>query len=130
MISVNARIVVHLDKVEEFETLAAELWEVSHRSEPGLHRYEYLRGTDPGTYLTSMIFADYEAFLFHQASPHHVSYGEQMRPLMASLDVEYAQPVDGTFGRPDVDVAPSDVDPGKVEYYRERYPEPSSQWWD
>lgn len=118
----------------EFEALAERLWAETHAREPGVHRYEYLRREQPGTYLVSMLFDDHDAFIAHQASAHHLDLAGQMRDLIVDLRLEYGVPLDGAFGRPDVgagagEPATDEPDAELRARYAERYPAPDVAWW-
>ena len=122
----------------EFEALAAELWAETHAREVGVHRYEYVRRPHRGTYLALMLFDDYEGFITHQASRHHVELTGRMRDLITDIEVEYGDPVIGAFGHPN-DVVPSapgqpaqqrgDAAPDARQQYVLRYPPPDIAWW-
>jgi quinol monooxygenase YgiN len=133
---VTAHITVAIARIDEFESLAAELWAASHATEPGLQRYEYARRSSPGTYVASMVFDDYAAFITHQASEHHVRLAGAMREMIEHIEVEYLQPVAGAFGAPDAaDAQLTDqehdlvVPAERVRSYTERYPRPNAAWW-
>lgn len=116
----------------EFETLARRLWAETHAREPGVHRYEYLRREQPGTYLVSMLFDDHDAFVAHQASAHHLDLAGQMRDLIVELQLEYGVPLDGASGRPDAPAggpATDRPDAELVARYAARYPAPDVAWW-
>lgn len=132
MLAVTARIQVDPDRTEEFEALARELWEATHRSEPRCRRYEYARLAERGSYLALMVFDDHDAFLAHQASGHHTRIAAgAMRELTISVDLEFAVPLDGGFGRLDgVAAAETSVDPALVDRYADRYPPPDMSAWE
>jgi quinol monooxygenase YgiN len=116
----------------EFEALARGLWIETHAREPGVHRYEYLRREQPGTYLVSMLFDDHDAFIAHQASAHHLDLAGRMRDLIVELRLEYGMPLDGASGRPDARVggpAPDQPDAELRARYAVRYPAPDVAWW-
>ena len=126
MLVVTARITVDPARVDAFDALARELWEATHRLEPGCRRYEYVRLAEPGAYLVSMVFDDHDAFVLHQASDHHTRIASgPMRELMRSIEISMGEPVDGAFGTI-VGAAPGPltVDADLVEHYRTRYPQP------
>jgi len=128
----TARLTVDPERVEDFEALARELWESTHRLEPGCRRYEYVRLPERGVYLALMVFDDHDAFLVHQASDHHTRIaGGPMRDLISSFAIEFGQPVEGAFGAPR-DATPTrlDVDPAKRDHYLARYPSPDFSGWD
>lgn len=132
MLALTARVTVDPERVEEFEALARELWESTHRFEPGCRRYEYVRLSEPGVYLSVMVFDDHDAFIAHQASEHHTQIaGGAMRDLVRSVDIEFGLPVAGAFGVPDgAAMAPLEVDPATRDQYLARYPPPDFSGWD
>lgn len=135
MFVVLAFVDVQPERVVEFEALAAQLWSASHTLEPGLRRYEYARREAPGAYLVAMTFDDYEAFITHQASDHHVELAGAMREMFVRLEIEYAQPVTGAFGVPASDTGERaelgelSVPPARRPDYEARYPRPDVAWW-
>jgi quinol monooxygenase YgiN len=132
MLFVQARLSVDPDRIEEFESLARELWDATHRLEPRCRRYEYIRLSEPGHYLTNMVFADHDAFVVHQASDHHRAIaGGPMRELIRSLDIAYGRTVAGAFGAPDVPPpGPLLVDEERRALYAARYPPADFTGWD
>lgn len=131
MLLLQARITVDPERAVEFEALARQLWEATHRGEPGCRRYEYVRLETPGEYLALMAFDDHEAFLVHQASEHHAAIaGGAMRAVVRAVRIEFGQPVDGAFGVVDgADPQPLHVDPALRDHYAERYPPPDFGGW-
>ena len=134
MFVVLAFVDVQPERVVEFEALAAQLWSASHALEPGLRRYEYARREAPGSYLVAMTFDDYEAFITHQASDHHVELAGAMRDMFVRLEIEYADPVTGAFGVPEPDTADAgdwelSVPRARRPDYERRYPRPDAPWW-
>lgn len=127
MLVVTARITVDPARVDEFDALARELWEATHRLEPGCRRYEYVRLVEPGAYLVSMVFDDHDAFVVHQASDHHTRIASgPMRELVRSIDIVMGEPVAGAFGTIDgAAPGPLTVDAELAERYRTRYPPPA-----
>ena len=73
-----ARITVKPGAEAEFERIAADLYEATHKHESGVRRYEYWRGADDRTYYCSAAFDDFLAFLAHQTSDHHEELGPQI----------------------------------------------------
>jgi quinol monooxygenase YgiN len=127
----QARITVDPEQVAEFERLACELWEATHRNEPGCRRYEYVRLETPGEYLALMAFDDHEAFLVHQASEHHTTIAAgAMRAMVRQVRIEFGAPVAGAFGVVDgAEPQPLHVDPSLRDHYGERYPPPDFSGW-
>jgi quinol monooxygenase YgiN len=128
---VTARLTVDPDRIDEFELLARQLWEETHRREPGCRRYEYVRLPERGHYLTLMTFDDHDAFLAHQSSVHHTDIAAgPMRALVTSIALEFGATVDGASGTVDGPGSePLDVDPPLREHYAARYPAPDFGAW-
>jgi quinol monooxygenase YgiN len=131
MFVVIARLAVDLDRIDEFEVLARQLWDATLRHEPGCRRYEYVRLPERGAYLALMTFDDRAAFLVHQASRHHTAIaGGQMRDLVQSMSLEFGEPVAGAFGQPaGAAPGPITVDAELSAYYADRYPAPDFGGW-
>lgn len=131
MFVVTARLTVDPDRIDEFEALARQLWEETHRREPGCRRYEYVRLPERGHYLALMTFDDHDAFLAHQASAHHTAIAAgPMRPLVTGIVLEFGAAVEGASGTVDAPgTQPLDVDPALREHYAARYPAPDFGAW-
>lgn len=131
MLVVTARLTVDPDRIDEFEELARQLWSETLRREPGCRRYEYVRLTDRGHYLTLMTFDDHDAFLTHQASAHHTAIAAgPMRELVTGIVLDLGETVDGASGSVDSPGAePLSVDPALRVHYAVRYPAPDFGAW-
>ena len=55
MATLLAHIRVRPGMEARFEQLATELFQATHANERAVRRYEYFRGTDPGTYYASAV---------------------------------------------------------------------------
>lgn len=130
MLGVLATVTVRAGHEADFESLARQIWAASHAAETGMHRYEYSRAEQRGVYYVSMLFDDYEAFLVHQASPHHTDLAGQMRDIYEGIDLRFTEPLAGGFGVP-ADRVPTGatISDELRAKYRERYPEPHPDWW-
>ena len=140
MVVVLAHITVVPGREAMFERAARELAALTLKRERGIQRYEYLRMSDTGSYQATLAFEDYDAFLEHQASQHHVVIGGAMGDMIASLRLERVDPVPGCseFAPPPTDGAlePAAIEPvddsvliARSEHYRERYPLEPATWW-
>lgn len=130
MLGVLATVTVRSGRDADFEALARQIWAATHALETGVHRYEYSRAEQQGVYFVSMLFDDYEAFLVHQASPHHTDLAGQMRDIYERIDLQFTQPLDGGFGVPDHGAPTGVTISAELQAkYRERYPEPHPDWW-
>jgi quinol monooxygenase YgiN len=141
MVVVLAHIAVVPGREAVFERVARELAAVTLEQEPGIRRYEYLRLSDPGSYLATLAFDDYDAFVEHQASQHHFVLAGAMRDLITSLRLERVDPVPGCSQLATPSSADTTTEPtplGTVDesvlstrrdHYRERYPLNAATWW-
>ncbi len=130
MATILAHITVHPGAEQRFEDLARELWTATHATEPGVLRYEYWRGAEPRTYYTLLSFADYHAFLAHQASDHHEAAGPELGQMIESLRLEWVDPVSGASALPATAAqpAPDDAD-AAVRMYATLFAPEIAQWW-
>jgi quinol monooxygenase YgiN len=129
-LGVLATVVVREGRTADFEALARQIWEATHAHETGVQRYEYSRAEADRTYYVSMLFDDYEAFLVHQASPHHTDLAGQMRDIYERIDLQFTQPVQGGFGVPEPRTPRGvSISEELQAKYRDRYPEPHPSWW-
>ena len=101
-----AHIHIKAGREEAFEQLAAELHSAAHAKETRLVRYEYWRGSEPGSYYTLASFEDFAAFLEHQTSDHHESAVPALREVTAAMRLEWLDPVPGASDAAATDVAP------------------------
>ncbi|MEP7113291.1 MAG: antibiotic biosynthesis monooxygenase family protein [Ilumatobacteraceae bacterium] len=141
MVVVLAHITVVPGREAMFERAARELATVTLAQEPGIRRYEYLRLSDPGSYMATLAFDDYDAFVEHQASQHHFVIAGAMRDLITSLRLECVDPVPGCSELAMPNSAEETIEPtplGSVDesvlttrgdHYRERYPLKPPTWW-
>jgi quinol monooxygenase YgiN len=133
-----AHIGVVAGREAEFEAIARELATATLEREPGVRRYEYTRLSEPGSYHATLAFDDYDAFIAHQVSEHHVVIAGAMRDLIADIVLERVDPVPGCSALvnpavPAVVRDLNDVDDvvlaERGSDHRERYPVPPSAWW-
>jgi quinol monooxygenase YgiN len=141
MVVVHAHIAVVPGREVAFEAAASELAAATLERERGIRRYEYTRLSEPAAYQAVLAFDDYDAFIEHQASQHHHVIAGAMRDLIASLRLEWVDPVPGCS-----DLAPRDADDQPIErrhiepvdeavlasrsdHYRDRYPPTPAAWW-
>lgn len=140
LVQLQALITLNPGCAAAFERLARRLAADTLEREPGCLRYEYVRRTEPDSYLSTMVFVDHDAFLVHQASEHHVTLAGEMRDLIASLELERLDPISGCSPFSPADGGPTDDRPPLVEapevvlaertaHYAERYPLEPASWW-
>ncbi len=113
-----------------FEGLIKELYEISHRVEPGLRRYEYWRGAEPRQYYAIVGCDDFRAFIAHQTSEHHETIGPQLGKVMESIRLEFIDPVQGASDLPStvMQEALPDADELTVAYTK-RFAAKVADWW-
>jgi quinol monooxygenase YgiN len=141
MLVVLAQISVVPGREAMFERAARELAAATLEREGGIRRYEYVRLSEPGTYQATLAFDDYDAFIEHQASEHHVVIAGAMGAMIASIRLERVDPVPGCSQLASTPPADEAVGPSPLgqadesvlaarrERYRERYPLRPASWW-
>jgi quinol monooxygenase YgiN len=129
MATLLARLKVHPGKEAEFEKTIRPLYEATHRLEPGCRRYEYLRGTTPGTYYVMLSFDDFMAFMTHQASPHHEA--PDFPALLAEIDLEWLDSVEGACDLPPSNPQAVPADASElVKTYARNHAFTVPDWWN
>ena len=127
-------LIAHITVVEggeaTFEALAQELYEISHRVETGLRRYEYWRGAQPRHYYAIVACDDFRAFIAHQTSDHHEAFGPRLGTVMESIRLEFVDPVQGASDLPATDM--QQPLPGADDLtvaYSARFAAGVADWW-
>ena len=127
-------LIAHITVVEggesTFESLAAELFEISHRVEPGLRLYEYWRSATPREYYAIVACDDFRAFIAHQTSEHHETYGPRLGTVIESIRLEFVDPVRGatTLGATVMQEPLPDANELTIAYSR-RFAAQIADWW-
>ena len=130
MATILAHITVRPGSESDFEAISRELYETSHESETGLLRYEYWRGSEPGSYYTLLSFTDFNAFIAHQVSDHHESASPSIGEVVAGLRLEWVDPIAGASPLPSTESAELPADATELFLsYHERYAAQVAQWW-
>lgn len=125
-----AHINIHPGREAEFEDVAAKLWAATHEHETAVRRYEYWRGAAPSTYYTLGSFDDYAGFIAHQASDHHTEGGVRLRDLIASMRLEWIDPLPRASGLAATEMTPMpDGTEGLAASYYQRMPAEVQEWW-
>lgn len=130
MATILAHITVRSGGEADFEALARELYDASHRLETRLRYYEYWRGAADRTYYALLAFDDHRAFIEHQTSDHHESSSPKLQPIIESIRLEWVDPIDGASPLPptvDQD-PPPDADALTVTY-ADRFAAEEADWW-
>jgi quinol monooxygenase YgiN len=114
----------------DFEAIISELYELTHAAEPGVLRYEYWRGAEPGLYYTHGSFVDFLAFLDHQISDHHEALGPKLMELVQAIRVEWVDPLAtaSTLAATDMQPLPEGASDLAIRYH-ERYAAKVQPWW-
>jgi quinol monooxygenase YgiN len=130
MATLLAHITVNPGSEPEFERIARGLYEASHRLEPELEYYEYWRGEAERTYYALLAFADHRAWIAHQASDHHESASPALGPHIASIRLEFVDPVGGASPLPPTEFQPAPDNADELTAtYTERFRAQVAQWW-
>ena len=130
MATLLAHITVRPGMEAEFEDLARTLYERTHATETGVRRYEYWRGSQPGSYYTLLAFYDHRAFIAHQTSDHHESASPELGRMIENLRLEWVDPVDGACDLPPTQMQPApDGADDLVTAYTERFAAIIAPWW-
>lgn len=114
----------------EFESIINEIYENTHATEPGCHRYEYWRCQKPGHYYCLLSFDDFEAFLVHQTSDHHEKDAKRLQEIIETFEMEWLDPVqrDGGLTSTVMGSAPEGAD-ALTKTYADMFPMSIAQWW-
>jgi quinol monooxygenase YgiN len=129
-----ATILVHLrthpGREADFERVVAELWRQTHGKETGVRRYEYWRGAETSTYYALLSFADHNAFIIHQASDHHETMSPQLRDVVASMRLEWVDPLADASDLPATEPQSLPIDATTREGEQaQRFPAEVQEWW-
>ncbi len=130
MATILAHIAVKPGTASAFESVARSLHEASHRLEDGLLRYEYWRGAEENTYYTLLSFTDHQTFIAHQTSDHHEDASPALGDMIASIRLEWVDPIEGAASLPPTEDqdAPDDADE-LTRRYRKLYAAAVAPWW-
>lgn len=131
MATILAHITVHPGSETRFEDLARALYAATHEREAGVRRYEYWRGAEPGSYYTLLSFTDYAAFLAHQTSPHHERAASELGPAIASMRIEWVDPIAGASALPPTaePYGSSPFTDDRSRRYAAAFPPTIANWW-
>lgn len=130
MSTLLAKIQIHPGKEAEFEDVMKYMYEQTHSTEEGVHRYEYWRGRESGFYYCLLSFKDAETFWRHQASDHHEGEMERFAACIADLDLEIVDPVEAASPLPATEqgVVSQEL-PEVVREQAATYPIELQAWW-
>ena len=131
MATILAHIIVHPGSETRFEDVARALHAATHEREDGVLRYEYWRGAEPSSYYTLLSFSDYAAFLAHQTSPHHERAASDLGSVIASMRIEWVDPIAGASTLPPTagPHGPSPFTDDRTRRYADAFPPTIANWW-
>ena len=130
MATILAHITVKPGSESAFEAISRDLYAASHAGEEGLIRYEYWRGSEPGTYYTLLAFRDFASFIAHQTSEHHEAASPQLGSVLAGLRLEWVDPMQGASPLPSTEA--QDLSGSTDELtraYAKRFAAQVAPWW-
>jgi quinol monooxygenase YgiN len=130
MATILAHITVKPGEEQRFEALARSLYADTHAHETQVLRYEYWRGADPGSYFTLLSFADAAAFWAHQVSDHHEEAAAALGEVLASIRLEWVDPLHGASPLPSTTAQDVGVDADEATRRAARLFAPRiAAWW-
>ena len=130
MATILAHITIKPGMEARFEELAAALYKGTHEHEKNVRRYEYWRGSEPGSYYTLLSFDDYNSFLVHQSSDHHEGAGPGLGESIASIKLEWVDPIASASplkptNMQDLPAGANDI----MKRYHKMMPAQVAEWW-
>jgi quinol monooxygenase YgiN len=130
MATILAHLKVRAGAEARFEDIARTLYRNTHDLESNVLRYEYWRGSEPGTYYTLLSFPDFAGFLVHQTSDHHEIAAPQLGEVLEGLRLEWIDPMTDASPLPSTVAGgvPADADE-LTRTYAERYAPLIAAWW-
>ena len=130
MATLLAHITIRAGGESDFEAIARDLYQSSHREESALRYYEYWRGAEERRYYALLSFDDQRSFIAHPVSDHHETAGPRLQELIESIRLEFVDPVGGASPLPPTDEQdpPPDADPLTGDYST-RYAAQVARWW-
>ena len=129
MASLIAQVTVHEGTEERFEEVIGELQRSTHSAEPNVIHYEWFRGQQPGSYYTYLSYPDHRTFIEHQVSDHHEGAAAQFRDLIATIRLEWVDPIGAsTLAPTETQPAPAGADE-LTRKYADRFAATVADWW-
>ncbi len=131
MSSLLTHIRVKSEMIGRWEEIARDLVAKTRSEEPGMIRYEYWRGSEPGVYYALLSFRSYADFCVHQASDYHEGYMSEFAEMFDAISLEWIDPVqDGGAASPPTGEGVLAADaPEPLRAMAERYPAAVAGWW-
>ena len=130
MATILAHLQVKPGAEARFEQIARDLYAGTHAHEPGVRRYEYWRGAEPGSYYTLLSFDDHRTFIAHQTSEHHEAASPRLGEVLSGIRLEWVDPIAGAADLPATEHqdAPADAD-DLTRRYTDRFAAQVAAWW-
>jgi quinol monooxygenase YgiN len=128
MATILAHIEIKPGKEEKWEAIMADMVRQTFEEEEGVLRYEYFKGQKPNFYYCLLSFRDKWAYYLHQASDYHE--GHDFADVIASLELEYLDPVSGACDLPATGNPPLPADASETLRQTEAaFPIAVAAWW-
>jgi quinol monooxygenase YgiN len=131
MATILVRIRVRAGSEQRFEELARQAYVETHATDEGLRRYEFWRGSAPGSYVILESYAEFRHYVAHQRSDHHRRLAAGFREVIDEMTLEWIDPVSG--GGPDWQSGPptpADGDDERTQAVLGRLAKELPEWWD
>ena len=127
-----ATILAHLEikpgKEAEWEAIMADMVRQTFEQEDQVLRYEYFKAQKPLHYYCLLSFEDKWASYLHQASDYHE--GHDFEGVLASVELEYVDPVKGASRLPPTENPPLPDDASETLRNTELvFPIAIPEWW-
>jgi hypothetical protein len=93
MATLLAQVQVNEGMEAHWEEIAKTVFAATHEHETAVNRYEYWRGTEPGSYYVLLSFDDFDGFMEHQVADYHHNAG--FGDCFAGFTLEWLDPIQG-----------------------------------
>jgi quinol monooxygenase YgiN len=128
MATILAHIEINPGREEKWEAIMADMVKQTFEQEEGVLRYEYYKGQKPNFYYCLLSFRDKWAFYLHQNSDYHE--GHDFADVIASIELEYLDPVAGACDLPATENPPLPADADDALRQTETaWPIGMAAWW-
>ena len=128
MTTILAHLEIKPGKEAKWETIMADMVRQTFAKEENVIRYEYFKGQKPLHYYCLLSFDDKWAFYLHQASDYHE--GHDFEDVLASVELEYIDPVLGACELPSTENPPLPEDASEMlRNTAALFPILIPEWW-
>ena len=128
MATILAHIEIQPGKEDKWEAIMADMVKQTFEHEEGVLRYEYFKGQKPNFYYCLLSFEDKWAYYLHQISDYHE--GHDFADVIAALELEYLDPVQGACELPATENPPLPADASEaLRGAQAAYPIAMASWW-